>query len=575
MTIIILSIIVTVVAAALGAWFLWRRDGTTSDEADTAPGKDTTAETAPEPMPEQGHEDVPEPQPTTEQGHEAAPEPEPTPEPEPEPEPTPEPEPENVGAKASKTLDECLAAFADYILVPKGCQTYGYLTSLVEECEAQLQRKSIHGLPVLMRPDNFPSLCPYYGTDGDTVAMLDTMKGWVLALQLAELKPKKRHHLFRVGYELGGYNADSPLYGYDFTKDPQVGRLTASMIYVAMRGRLKPDIATMRIEVGGSSYPHNLNHYLNIGLNNLKTAEDIQKNVITKSAFYVDLREFMPSSAGPYAPGYEARPPHPMSDKRDDYDNLEMDRLIHEHIVKTFNLDTQDADIRQMTVQAIADKEQSTAHLFGTDRTVKQYSFHPVFGQQTIGKEIKLGGTTALLTYYIQAISTYFRLILQNKADAPAYFGRLRPGCSWTEEKVKNSDTDDRRNVLVDIAIEDNDGQKTSSYGYDDDGIWRATEVEASEYAEHQKNHLGANSYPSGHSSGIWTVAMMLAEAMPDRADLIMKEANQFAINRTITRFHWTSDTIYGRVLGSVASAMCHATYDYDALLEATKTELL
>ena len=67
---------------------------------------------------------------------------------------------------------------------------------------------------------------------------------------------------------------------------------------------------------------------------------------------------------------------------------------------------------------------------------------------------------------------------------------------------------------------------------------------------------------------------MMLTEAMPDRADLIMRAANQFAVNRTITRYHWTSDTIYGRVIGSVANAMCHATADYDILLKAVKKEL-
>ena len=67
---------------------------------------------------------------------------------------------------------------------------------------------------------------------------------------------------------------------------------------------------------------------------------------------------------------------------------------------------------------------------------------------------------------------------------------------------------------------------------------------------------------------------MMLTEIMPDKADLIMREANEFAINRTITRFHWTSDTIFGRVLGSVANMMCHATTDYATLLKIAKKEV-
>ena len=283
----------------------------------------------------------------------------------------------------------------------------------------------------------------------------------------------------------------------------------------------------------------------------------------------------MPSSAGPYDKNFKSRPANIMVDEKDKYLNTKMDRDIHEYIVKTFNLDATDPAIHQRTVQAIADKEQSVNHLFGSNKKVGEYEFHPVFGKDTIGKKLKTDGGVANLAWSIQAIATYFRLVLQNKVDSPAYYGRLRPGCDWTEEKKKNSSTDDRRNILVDITIEDNDGEKESSFGYyNSDGIWVHTQVERDKFSEEQKNHLGANSYPSGHSSGIWCVAMMLAELMPDKADLIMKEANEFAINRTVTRFHWTSDTIFGRVLGSVANAMCHATTDYATLLKIAKKEI-
>ena len=471
-------------------------------------------------------------------------------------------------------LDECINAFKDYISIPKGSTIYNYLKALYEEVSAQVAKYTNNGIPLIYLERNFPVVTDYYGDNSNYAASFNTLVGWLFALQLSELKPKKRNHLFKVGYELGGYTYDSPVFGYRFETDPNVARLVASIIYVTMRAIKKPNISTMRAEVEGTSYPYGLSYYLDMGLNHLKTPEEIQKNVINKGGFYVDLREFMPSSAGPYAPGYTNRPPHVMTDSKDDYSNTEVDRLIHEHVVETFNLNNSDEVIKQMTVQAIADKEQSTNHLYGDNKTVKEFSFHPVFGVDTINKKIKTDGATANLTFNVQAISTYFRIILQSKAVNPVQYGRLRPGCSWEQEKKKNSDTDDRRNVLTNIVIEDNDGQKTSSYGYNEDGIWVATPVERNEYEEHQKNNLGANSYPSGHSSGIWTVAMMLCEAMPYKADLIMQAANQFAINRTISRYHWTSDTINGRVLGSIASAMCHATSDYDTLLNNVKKEL-
>ena len=94
------------------------------------------------------------------------------------------------------------------------------------------------------------------------------------------------------------------------------------------------------------------------------------------------------------------------------------------------------------------------------------------------------------------------------------------------------------------------------------------------EFEEYQKTHLYANSYPSGHSSGMFCAAMLLMELLPNKADLILKEANQFAVNRNICRYHWTSDTINGRVLGSATNAICHAASDYYDMLNKIKKEL-
>lgn len=476
---------------------------------------------------------------------------------------------------SQKKLDECIDAFNEFIEVPKFGTTYKFLKDIYNEALSQFANTSLFGLPLLYQKENFPNVCNIYGGKRDEGASFNSMMGWMFALLLMELKPKKRNQIGKIGYELGGYNYNSPTFGYEFKSCPNTARLVGSMVLAAMLGKKNPDLRVMSNELGGITYPNGLSYYLDLGLNHLKTADDIQKNVVSKSGFYVDFRQFMPSSAGPYDKNYKSRPANIMSDEKDEYLNTKMDRDIHEYIVKTFNLDATDPAIHQRVVQAIADKEQSVNHLFGSNKKVGEYQFHPVFGKDTIGKKLKTDGGVANLAWSIQAIATYFRLILQNKIDSPAYYGRLRPGCDWTEEKKKNSSTDDRRNILVDITIEDNDGEKESSFGYyNSDGIWVHTQVERGKFAEEQKNHLGANSYPSGHSSGIWCVAMTLAELMPDKADLIMKEANEFAINRTVTRFHWTSDTIFGRVLGSVANIMCHATTDYATLLKIAKKEV-
>ena len=163
---------------------------------------------------------------------------------------------------------------------------------------------------------------------------------------------------------------------------------------------------------------------------------------------------------------------------------------------------------------------------------------------------------------------------------------RLRPGCSETQASRKKSldygtaDEYDKYNILTNYDIEMNDGNP--GY-YGDSGEWISYSASApdgmlygaedpSTYEENQKNALPSNSYPSGHSSGMWSAALGLMEMIPDKAALIMKEANEFAVNRTIARYHWNSDTIQGRVLGTTLFAVAHATKGFDTdLLKCIK----
>jgi hypothetical protein len=62
---------------------------------------------------------------------------------------------------------------------------------------------------------------------------------------------------------------------------------------------------------------------------------------------------------------------------------------------------------------------------------------------------------------------------------------------------------------------------------------------------------------------------------MPDRADKILKDLNQYAVNRTIARYHWNSDTIQGRIVGSTMVPVLHSitNLDLDKLIEKAKKE--
>lgn len=478
---------------------------------------------------------------------------------EPEVEPEPQPSGDVTFDLYFKTLIE---HFHDVVDVESDMSTYKYIKELVREAKTQYaDNTSCYGLPLLYKQENFPQVYDYYGDKGSEEDALNSLCGWVVAMQLAELRPYDKTRIFRIAYTLA-YNKYDDVYGYKFRTDPNIARIVGSAIYAAMRGLIKPDIETMRKEVGGTKYNDTLEE---LGEGDTDDVSDL--------SFFIDFREFMPTAPGPYAPEYRKRPDNTYPyEARDDYNNLKVDRQIHEMIVEAYNLDS--IEHFQDVVQAIADKESDVKHLFGPDRKTEHYHFHPVFGKETIGVELPYDGIMADSAWTSIVASSSSRCILQSRTVTPVQYGRLRPGCSWEQEAHKNSDTDDRRNILTNFEIEDGDGSPTGYYDENNKWVYRSGIGSPEEFEENAKNSLWANSYPSGHSAGIMGAALFLIELMPYRSDRILKAANQYAINRTITRFHWTSDTINGRVIGGAANAISHAASDYDDMLNASRKEL-
>jgi len=474
--------------------------------------------------------------------------------------------------EVSLLLDAVLKdGFGQTIHIKRSSDTYAYLLALSEEAVSQARGKSNVGLPLLYQEKNFPSVYDYYtGHKTDSVALYKTMIGWLSAMQLSELCPSKRNQFYRAGYEAGGHTMYKTIYGYHFKSDPNVARLVASAVYAAMHSISKPDTETMRKEMGGSKYGRTLAQVL----------EQESRTHVTDDAFYVDLRMFMASAPGPYAPDHQYRDDNNPTFPDEKLPNgcLKVDMDIYNHIVEKYNLPDKRA------VQAIADKEGGIHHFFGTDKrnVGGMYDFNAVFGQSTIGTTINPDGKIASFILLMRDAGSSTRGILQHTdySVGPYEYGRLRPGCSESFEAVRKSYTDDRLNVLSKFVIEDNDGHKETYEAdgiekyYYDNGNWTSAEIQSEEdYENWTKEQLYANSYPSGHSSAIWSVAMSLIELYPQKADLIMRAANDFALSRTISRYHWNSDVIQGKVAGSTINPVCHATSDYNQLLEAAATE--
>lgn len=467
--------------------------------------------------------------------------------------------------KHKKEINELINRFKEYVDIEEGSTIYNYLVDIYQEAYEQFYKgKSLNKIPSLYKEELFPNVINFYGDAGTEEQGFKTFVGWLFALTLIELKPTKRVQILKTGYEYGGYDRYSNIYGYKFKADPNVARIVAADLYAALKGVKNPDTDTMREEVGGTVFTDSLE--------DIKENDSFQ-NLFDEDDFYIDLREFMPTAPGPYAPGYKTRPDvsYP-NEPKDEYNNNLVDRNIHEFIVEHYNLDN--PEYEQATVQAIADKESDSNHLFGPDREAAGYHFHAVYGNETIGREISPDGAVANLTYYVKYISSYTRDILLTTETKPKQYGRLRPGCSWEKEATPNSSDDPRRNALCHFPIEDNDGCPTGYYNKEGEWIYPNEIKSEKEFVKYFQKRLYANSYPSGHSSAIQGLSMVLVELMPEIADKIMKATNQFAINRTIARYHWTSDTINGRVLGSAGNALCHAVTEFKDRFNDAKEEL-
>lgn len=396
--------------------------------------------------------------------------------------------------------------------------------------------------PSTISGDAFPTVLDYYGNKENEYAK-EQYYAWLFAMVLAELDPEKRNEIYARAYNYKVKGADQPVYGWSMDSDPNLARLRAAATYATNRDTTK--IEELRKEVGGKKISY--------------------KDEIDEC--YVNTTSFLPHAAGPYTSN--ARP-YPVGEANADH-NFKEDQIIHNYVSQYYSLDTKDAEKRQATIQAIADKEGEVQHLVGKPRTVVdpkygEMTFNPVFGKHNIGIEIPDDGAIAkLIDTVTHPCSSARKTLLKQE------YGRRRPGMGLYDN-TQNSDPKQR--VLVNYAIEEGDGMTTGYYNKDGDYI-SEDGTHIGDYEDYFHKFIFANSYPSGHSAMGMGAGLILMEIMPDRADKILKAANQFAINRTIARYHWNSDTIQGRVIATTMIPVLHSVTNIklDKLIEAAKKE--
>lgn len=83
-----------------------------------------------------------------------------------------------------------------------------------------------------------------------------------------------------------------------------------------------------------------------------------------------------------------------------------------------------------------------------------------------------------------------------------------------------------------------------------------------------------ATSYPSGHSITGFSMGLVLAALMPEKAQAILTRASDYAENRLVCGMHFRSDIVAGQEFGTVIALRLMQNPTFEAEMNAARAEL-
>lgn len=81
-------------------------------------------------------------------------------------------------------------------------------------------------------------------------------------------------------------------------------------------------------------------------------------------------------------------------------------------------------------------------------------------------------------------------------------------------------------------------------------------------------------SYPSGHATLAFSIGVVLAALMPDKAQAILERAHEYAENRLVCGMHFRSDIIAGQDLGTIVAVRLMQDSSFAGEMDAARAEL-
>ena len=453
-------------------------------------------------------------------------------------------------------------------------------------------RRQYDGEAWMFRQETYPLLFDYRGMDAsDDGTAYNALQAWLMASILSELVPDSgkttntQTELFKLAYEIGG-GRSYPLYNCkSFKADPYAMREAASVMYAICRGDhdISAQIDKYRSELGGK--PINAFSWDGLGYKNtmLSDGQGRMGYRMDYLGYCVNTELFLPDAPGPRVPTTtvcELPQPWEQGQPKGLFStpcgNYIMDEKINDFFVRNYNMMSQtplyvwnfySSEKKNRIINVAAIPPCTFTYMFGRKNIKfdgirhKGYGTNPAYDYYCFsetGEDTGLaldGPFSELQGIYryntmgdrekcLDTIATIFDNFRFPTED-PNY-GRCRPGCkvSRTVESVnpvKGAAENEVYNVDLCVMVSDDEAGKAKRQGQDG-------------FAADSPR-----SYVSGHSAQIWGLALMLIQMHTDNSEKWVRKAFEYSVNRSVGRFHWNSDCIYGRLFGSLALPIINA----------------
>ena len=517
-----------------------------------------------------------------------------------------------INTDGRMTFGELLAKFNEVLAwrgykgVTQGMAVYDYLSWACDFASRQYD-----GDVWMFLPSTYPLLYDYRGTDEtDIDTGYNAMQSWLMASILAELVPDSgattntQTELFKLAYEIGG-GKTYPLYnGKSLKADPYAMREAASVMYAICRGdgSIAGQIETYRRELGGSPIP--ASNWDGLGYQNtmLTDSQGRRGYRMDYLGYAVNSELFLPDAPGPRVlTTTVCELPQPWEEGQlislfnMQTGNYLMDETINDYFVKNYDMMSQtplsvwnsypiEKQNRMVNVGAIPPC--TFIYMFGHQRVKfdgiihRSYGTNPAYDYYCFSKTnedtgLALDGPFSdlegIYRYNASQKNAQERFLeaLTSIADNMRFptqdpnYGRCRPGCkvSRTVESLNPVPGAAENEIYnVDLCVMVADDAAGRAKGEIQDGFAADS----------------PRSYVSGHSAQIWALALSFIQMNNDgNCEQWVRKAFEYSVNRSVGRFHWNSDCIYGRLFGAMTLPIVNAMSGLHSDYEATKAYVL